>query len=140
VLPEASVAVAVTTWPAASVVGKVKDALPLRLVLTVLWPRKVSPSPKPVGMFATGLEKNWTVKLLLKRLLSVAVIWVVLAEVMMGKFCRRLGPPSGSHPPNGLDLQPFWRDWGRREIEVEWHLSGAATPDPAFTPPRRVLR
>jgi hypothetical protein len=57
------VAVAVTNSPAESAAGgvKVKEALPLRLVLTGFSPRKVSPSPKLVGKFGAGLEKNWMV-------------------------------------------------------------------------------
>jgi hypothetical protein len=87
VLPKASVAVAVTNSPAVSAVAKVKEALPLSLVVTVFSPRKVSPSLKPVGKFGAGLEKNWMVKVLLGRLFSVASMVVALAEVMTGKFC-----------------------------------------------------
>src|SRR3990170_3978543 len=89
------VAVAVTTSPAESAAVKVKEALPLRLVLTGFSPRNVLPSPKPDGS-AVGLEKNWMVKVFLGRLVSVPLICVVLAEVRLGKFCRLLGPVSGS--------------------------------------------
>ncbi len=65
VLPPALVAVAVTTCPGERDVEKVKEALLLRLVVTRFWPRKVSPSPKLVGKFGAGLEKNWTVKVFL---------------------------------------------------------------------------
>ncbi len=60
-LPEVSVAVAGTNSPAESDEEKVKETLPLSLVLTVFWPGKVSPSPKPEAS-AAGLEKNWMVK------------------------------------------------------------------------------
>jgi hypothetical protein len=60
VLPEALVAVAVTTFPVNTDVTTLKVALPLSLVVTVLLRRKVSPSPKPEGSFV-WLEKNWIV-------------------------------------------------------------------------------
>lgn len=96
VLPPALVAVAVTTCPGERAAEKEKVALPLRPVVTRFWPRKVSPSPKPVGKFGAGLEKSWTVNVFLCRLLRVPLIVVALAEVMTGKFCRVLGPTSGS--------------------------------------------
>lgn len=55
VLPPAFVAVAVTTcaWERTGV--KVKEVLPLRFVATLFSARKVSSSPKPLGMFGAVL-------------------------------------------------------------------------------------
>ena len=91
-------AVAVTNSPAESDdEAKVKETLPLRLVLTVFWPRKVSPSPKTEGS-ASELEKNWMVKFFLGRLLSLHLMLVAVAEVMTGKFCSLFGPQGGRIP------------------------------------------
>jgi hypothetical protein len=94
VLPESLVAVAVTKSPLVRAVGKAKVTLSLEVIRTVISSIRVCPSPKPVGMFDAGLEKNWMVKFLLGRLLSLPST-VVLAEVRTGKFWRPLGPCRG---------------------------------------------
>src|SRR5688572_20498872 len=60
---------------------KAKEALPRRLVLTLVWPMKVLPSPKPEGSAsAPGLEKNWTVRVLLGVELRSPLMVVELVE------------------------------------------------------------
>ena len=55
VLP--AVAVAVITWPGESEVGKIKLAVQLPSVITVVEPMKVCPSPLPKGS-QEAFEKN----------------------------------------------------------------------------------
>src|SRR2546425_12438377 len=77
-----------------------KVALQLLLVVTVVEPMKVWPSPKPEESHAE-LEKNSMVKVVCAAALSVP--WIVVlppaltAEDKSGKFCRLLGPRSRSH-------------------------------------------
>ena len=70
--PVASVAVAVTKLPLGAAAGRItlKLALPEALVVTVVEPRKLCPSPLPVGS-QIAFVKNWTVKVLEAVLLSV---------------------------------------------------------------------
>ena len=73
----------------------------MRLVVTLVLPMKVLPSPKSEGSFL-ALEKNWMVKVFLGLLFSVPFIVVVvpsiLAEERTGKFCKLRGPVSRSLP------------------------------------------
>ena len=93
------VAVAVTTSPAGTVAPNdtKNDALPEPLVVTVVDPRNVLPSPKPVGS-AVALEKNSSVKLVLATLVRVPEIWTLPlpAAVSTGKFCCPFGPLSAA--------------------------------------------
>src|SRR4051812_43078366 len=63
VSPPAPVAVAVTNWPAGKVTGTLPMivAFPVLSVVTVVDPRKRSPSPEPEGSRVV-LAKNWIVK------------------------------------------------------------------------------
>jgi hypothetical protein len=99
VSPVASlVAVAVMNCPtgaASRLVVKAKVPVsPLVLVVTCISPRKALPSQKPEAS-ASGLLKNWMVKVLPGVLLRLPVIVVVLsgnlfAEVISGQFCSGL--------------------------------------------------
>lgn len=91
-----SVAVAVMNWPAESEVGKLKLALQLALVVTVIEPMNVCPSPLPEGSQEV-LAKNWMVNVVPAVLFSVPWTDVVEAEVKTGKFCRLFAPVSASH-------------------------------------------
>ena len=68
----------------------VKLIPPFELVVTVFWPMNFLPSPKPVGKFGVGLEKNWIRKVVSGALLSLASMVVespeVVAESRRGKF------------------------------------------------------
>ena len=93
--------------PTGIVVGNttVKLALPLPSVVTLVKPRKVSPSPKPEGSQAE-LEKNSSTNWVLGVLLSVPSIVALppTAEVNTGKFCTLLAPVSPS--PGSLGVTP----------------------------------
>src|SRR5215210_3524386 len=107
-VPPTPVAVAVTRQLTGTAVAKSneKGALPLALVVTLLWPMKVLPSLKPEGSGA-GLEKNWMVKVLLGVELRAPVMVVgppeaVTAEEMPGKFWRVFASVSGSSGSLGV--------------------------------------
>src|SRR5215203_231880 len=98
VLPPGPVAVAVMFCPSriAFFVEKVKEMLPVPLVVTDLLPSRVLPSSVP-----EGLEKSCTRKVLsgvLLRLPRTVVVPVALffAEERTGLFWRLLGPVSAS--------------------------------------------
>jgi hypothetical protein len=89
---------------------KLKEALPLESVVTLVPPIKVLPSASPLG-----LEKNWMVKGLLGVLLSSPFMTVVRPEVlallMTGVFWRLLdrvstSPVSLRVGPSGLRSMP----------------------------------
>src|SRR5215207_10690178 len=104
-------------------VVKLKERLPFMLVVTCIALRKVSPSPLPDSS-AAWLEKNRMVKSVLGVELSLPAISVVpsrnlVAELMTGKFCRRLAPVSESGA-----------DWGVAGLS----LSLGVTPVPPSAP------
>lgn len=84
--------------------AKVKAALPLASVFTLLVPMKVFPSLVP-----ESLENKRTTKVLLGVLMRlplmvVAPVEEVVAKLMAGLFCRLLGPVSAS--PGSLAVGP----------------------------------
>jgi hypothetical protein len=104
VSPPGLVAVAVTSCllPTFFLVLKVKEALPEVSVVTLFWAKNLFPSRS-----MAGLEKTWTVNVVLAVLFSVPLIVVTprretLAEVSRGKFCRLLAPVS----PGSLAVGP----------------------------------
>jgi hypothetical protein len=104
VLPPGPVAVAVMFTPNATLLfgENLKEALPLPSVLTRTCLINFLPSSVP-----EGLEKNWTRNLLpgvLSSLAFIVVVPPVLAEAIIGKFCRLLGPASRS--PGSLAVRP----------------------------------
>src|SRR3954452_6740692 len=81
VSPLALVAVAVTNWPDGNVTGTlaVIAEKPVGSVVTVVVPRKRSPSPEPEGSRVT-LAKNWIVKVVFGVLWSVP--WMMVPEAV----------------------------------------------------------
>src|SRR5882757_6884141 len=108
VAPLALVAVDVTNWPDGKVTGTlaVIGALPLPSVVTVVVPRKRSPSPEPEGSRVV-LAKNWIVKVVFGMLWSVPRMIVPEAveaiDVRVGGTWSWLAPGPRSIPSPPLE-------------------------------------
>ena len=100
--PKSTVAVALTTWPTATLTDdntEVNEALPKVSVVTLAEPRKTFPPPLPLASPTAELKystRNVVFAVLFKEAMTVVLPPVALEDNSTGKFWPKLLPTSAS--------------------------------------------